>query len=226
MKDYQLIDYQHWDFHGKGRNIDSMMDSPEKLIWNSALPLQDKRNDKGHAEFVTYFALKLLEQIPAQRNIVVPAAILHDTGWNQMSKTELELFYDKNWQRYEPVLRARHQEEGARVAEETLIQVNRIFPNSNVPHILEIISQHDTRNGFYSTEDGVMRDADKLWRFTLPHLDLYLRERKVGIGELQKQLDEWMAKSGFFYSPISREIAELEMENMFSAQKARRSTAR
>jgi len=33
-----------------------------------------------------------------------------------------------------------------------------------VPEILEIISHTDTRKGFISKNEGLVRDADKLWR--------------------------------------------------------------
>ena len=56
-----------------------------KKIWELAFPYQDKRNDEGHAECVVSYAQKLLLAEKADSNVVIPAAILHDIGWSQLS---------------------------------------------------------------------------------------------------------------------------------------------
>ncbi len=207
--EYNVIDYKKWDFSGQGKNLTNLLTREEFDLWNQALPHQDKRNDKGHAETVTYFAVKFLELIGGERNIIIPAAILHDTGWSQMTATELNLFNEMipnpDIKDYEPVLRQRHQKEAVKLA-------GKLLPNAgykeNIPHILEIISQHDTRKGFYSKEDGVVRDADKLWRFTLQHWLSFL-ERKWSFEDFKKNYDD-MQKQGYFASPVSKQVAELE----------------
>lgn len=205
--EYAHIDYPRWDFSGIGSNIAAKLNASEKVIWQKALPFQDKRNDKGHAESVTYFALELLEQISADRRVVIPAAILHDIGWSQMSKTELDLFYDKNWERYELILRARHQEEGVDLAKRLLTELTQ---TDDIEQVLEIILQHDTRKGFLNVQDGIIRDADKLWRFTLPHLKIAMKERGWSVKEVGKIMQDSINKPGFLYSEVSREIAEYE----------------
>lgn len=221
---YIPINYDSWDFSGRGKNIVDFLNSVEKNIWERALPFQDKRNDTGHAEFVTHFALKLLNFHPnTEREIIVPTAILHDIGWSQMSETELKLFYDKNMERYEPILRARHQEQGIIKAREILERSNydpndvsdilEIYNSKDITNILEIISEHDTRKDFLNKNDGVVRDADKLWRYTLPHLELGLRERNLNPDEFAQFLTSNINKEGFFYSPVSKEIAEIELKN-------------
>jgi hypothetical protein len=217
---YQPINYKRWDLTGKGKNIINSLSHIEYELWKKALPYQDKRRDIGHAENVVYFALKLLNLIDAKREIIIPAAILHDIGWSQMTKDELDSFYLPNWRDYEPVLRERHQKLGADLAKKILDQVS--YPKLFYKDILEIISAHDTRKGFFSKEDGVMRDADKLWRYTLPHYKLASKERKDDkIGEysskdgIYKLLTECIDKPDFFYSSISKNIARIELENTF-----------
>lgn len=215
---YTSIDYKKWNIDGKGNNLLELMSPIEKDIWQKALPYQDKRRDTGHAENVVYFALKLLEIIDAKREIVIPAAILHDIGWSQMTKEELNSFYLPNWRDYEPALRKRHQDLGVNSAEEILGEVD--YPNEFYKNILDIISQHDTRKGFLSKEDGVVRDADKLWRYTLQHFKIALKERKddlVGIYSskdgIYSHLLKNITKPDFFYSNIAKEIARIELEN-------------
>jgi len=208
---YKPIDYSTWDFSGKGKNITTLLTPIENETWKKALPFQDKRDDKGHAEVVTYFALKLLEQIKTKREIVVPSAILHDTGWSQMSKNELELFRDENWKRYEQVLRARHQEEGVKVAKEVLTKLD--YVEEEQEEVLEIISQHDTRKGFLSLEDGIVRDADKLWRFSLSEVIAVKNRWGMSFDEWKAGKKELTEKEGFFYSDFARQIARIELEN-------------
>ena len=57
-------------------------------IWDLAEEYQDKRDDEGHAKTVLEYAIKLLEILPANEKIVIPAAILHDIGWSQLSKVD------------------------------------------------------------------------------------------------------------------------------------------
>ncbi|MEK6970045.1 MAG: HD domain-containing protein [Nanoarchaeota archaeon] len=211
LKTYQPLNYNMWDFSGQGKNIAALLQPIEKELWNRALSLQDKRLDPGHAEFVTYFALELLKYELGDRKVVVPAAILHDIGWSQMSPAEVNLFSDPNMKRYEPALRARHQEEGARKARDILIDSG--YSQPHIPHIVEIISQHDTRDGFYSLEDGIMRDADKLWRFTIPEVEISTTHRSKTLEGLDVRNRKYIQKENFLYSDTAKEIARIEWEN-------------
>ena len=173
------------------------------------MPFQDKREDIGHAEFVTYFAFVLNGFLKGDKNITIPAAILHDIGWCQMTKKELKQFYLPNWKDFEPKLRKKHQEEGVNLSEKILKEVN--YPLQHISEILEIISEHDTRKGFFSKNDGIVRDADKLWRFTLPQSKIFLNKRGTKDNLYTKYLG-YINQEGFFYSNISKEIAKKELE--------------
>lgn len=209
---YKPIDYRIWNLDGSGQNIKDMLDPTESQIWASALPFQDKRDDLGHAETVTYFALKLLEQTSARRDIVIPAAILHDTGWSQLSKEELDQFYLPNWKDYEPQLRRRHQEEGVKMALRILSEVG--YDSRCIPAIRDIISEHDTRKGFTSPEDGMMRDADKLWRYTSTCWQIALEKRGHTVETARQELLDWIEQKGFFYSDAAKVVAHVELDNI------------
>lgn len=221
FKNYKPIDYNTWNFDGTGKNIEPLFNSKEKRVWEAALPYQDTREGEiGHAEAVTYFSFKLNDLLEGDRKVTIPTAILHDIGWSQLTESERKLFYETEidsasglqvWQRYEPILRARHQEQGSKLAKKILEEQN--FPKKPTPYICETISQHDTRKGFLSLEDGIMRDADKLWRYTLMCFRIAAEIRGLGVEGTGKQLEEWINQDGFFYSDISREIAKIEMEN-------------
>lgn len=213
---HKPIDYSTWNLDGRGDNIFALLSSIEKRLWEHALPYQDKRDDAGHAENVTYFALKLIEYLGEKREIIIPAAILHDTGWSQLTREELGQFYLPNYKDFEPALRKRHQEQGVKVANRLLEDIE--YPEEHLLSILEIISQHDTREGFLSLEDGLVRDADKLWRYTLPHFKLGLEKRKGDpvYGNPKTFYEHVLKRSKqpkFFFSGAAKEIARIEMEH-------------
>jgi len=174
-------------------------------IWGGALPYQDKRDDKGHAKTVKDYAIKLLETEQGNEEIVIPAAILHDIGWSQMSKEErMSCFkrFDKN-------IRIKHQKLGVKLAKKLLEQID--YNPKSIEEILEIIDGHDIREGFLSQNDGIVRDADKLWRYS--EIGFWTDHRKISLSKkehyetLKKNID---AKN-FFYLENSREIARKEL---------------
>ena len=65
-------------------------------IWDAAFPYQDKRNDEGHAEITLKYARKLVELDRGDEGIIVPAIILHDVGWSQIPREEIEVIFDLN----------------------------------------------------------------------------------------------------------------------------------
>ena len=228
-QDYIPINYETWNFDGQGKNILDKLSPIEKKIWNKALPFQDTRKgETGHAEFVTYLALKLLDfHLNASREIVVPAAILHDIGWSQLTELERRLFYEESidpttgqqvWKRYEPILRVRHQEQGTKLSEKILTEVG--YSPKNTKEVLDIISKHDTREGFLNNNEGIVRDADKLWRYTLPCFRIATEIRKQGVDDVLKQLSGWINQEGFFYSCVSKEIARIEINNTLNAYRS------
>lgn len=168
-----MIDYRKWDFSGKGVNILPFLTPKEQVIWNAAFPFQDKRDDHGQGEVVTYFALELLRTIPAQREVVIPAAILHDTGFGRIdnpAKTHRDAV--ESGILGTPAYRQVHQDKGVEVAKEILLSVG--YPVECRQPICDIIADHDTRLKEPTLEGKVMMDADVLWRFTIPHRKAYL----------------------------------------------------
>lgn len=134
-------------------------------IWKEALFYQDKRDDKGHAKIVRDYAVKLSKLENANENITVPAAILHDIGWSQVSKDEIAIIFDLNANREEEkAVRIKHEKQGKELAKKILQKVE--YNSKLIPKILEIIDGHDTRRGFLNKEEGIVRDADKLWRYS------------------------------------------------------------
>lgn len=208
---YKCVNYSKWDFSGKGKNLFSLFNLSERTLWDSVLSLQDKREDIGHAEFVTYFTFKLLESIPADRGIVIPSAILHDTGYNVSPKAFREACASGR----DREMRLEHQVIGALTAYEILNQLE--YPQGDITEIMKIILNHDTRiskhreiNFNFSLDEKLVRDADILWRFTKPCMNQY--HPNEPLEKILESMKKEFAKKNLYFE-ISKEIAAMEIVN-------------
>ena len=199
-------------------------------IWELAQPYQDQRDDPGHAEVALSFAQKLVRSEKGDRDIIVPAIILHDVGYSQIPKERRMKIFDRKARRIERLaVQYEHQIEGVLLARKILAQIN--YPSDKIAEILEIISQHDTRKGFISLNDGLTRDADKLWRYSKRCIEAGEKRAKAAkqqkppagspethkIDTKKKKPDRWrqmkrgILKPGYFYSERARRIALREL---------------
>jgi HD superfamily phosphodiesterase len=179
-------------------------------IWELALPYQDQRDDPGHAEITTQFARELVKMENGNEDVIIPAIMLHDIGYSQLTKERRLQVFDRDISKEERrKVQFEHQIEGVKLARVILGKVN--YPEDLVKEILEIISQHDTREGFISKNEGLVRDADKLWRTSPRGFAAAETRRKVGEKPRDeaawKKTEEDIRKPGYFYSDRAREMA-------------------
>ena len=138
---------------------------PYAEIWRLAEPYLKTRSNDGHTIYAYGIARALVDLHPAaDPDVVLPAIILHDTGWSQVPDAEVLEAIAPGGGR--PDLVIRHEKEGARIAAEVLAAVGHDVERTE--RILEIIDGHDSRREALSLDDALMKDADKLWRLT-PH---------------------------------------------------------
>jgi len=188
-----------------------MKDLSDK-IWELALPFQDKRDDKGHASVTFNYAKQLLKTEKGDKKIVLPAIILHDTGWSKLTKEERMVIFDKNATKEDKLkLRYKHQNEGVIIAKNILKQIK--YPKKLTREILEIISEHDTRQYFLSQNEGIVRDADKLWRFSEIGFSADIKRYKFSFEQLEDKLIKRINTDNFFFSGKAKEIAYEELRN-------------
>jgi HD superfamily phosphodiesterase len=102
-----------------------------------------------------------LEKEIGDTDIIIPAVILHDLGWWKVPEDlHLQAFGPQfDWE-----LRRRHEVEGVKMAKEILEQVN--YATAKIEEILLIIDGHDSRLEAMSQNDRIVKDADKLFRFS------------------------------------------------------------
>ena len=175
-------------------------------IWKLALPYQDQRDDPGHAKITLKYAQELLLREKGNEDVIIPAIILHDIGWSQLIKGRRILVFAKSAREEDKLeVQLEHQNESVRLAAGILREVQ--YPDELIKEILEIISQHDTRKGFISKNDGLVRDADKLWRTSREGFAA-AEARSISRDESQlKKLEDNMNKPDYFYSETARKIA-------------------
>jgi hypothetical protein len=180
------------------------MQAPFWEIREKARPFLDTRNNLIHMEVSQDFAVKMLKIELGEERVVLPAIILHDVGWKMVPENlHLQAFGPKA---KDMETNRIHEVEGARIAREILESLD--FSSSLVNEIVEIILGHDSRKVALSLNDAIVKDADKLWRFSAEALKTnpkrFKIDPKVHVNWLGQQIDGW------FITQTGRKIARAE----------------
>lgn len=154
-------------------------------LWQAARPWLDVRSNDVHTLISWRLAGALLALCPgADEAVVLPAILLHDTGWKRMPAEKLARAVGPRPEF--PELQRDHEVAGVEIGRDILAGLGLGLDDAA---ILGIIDGHDTTRVARSPEDMLVKDADKLWRFT-PH----------GVATI----------GGWFESPASETLAMLE----------------
>ena len=176
--------------------IKARTDSVFDDIYSKAAPYLETRKNDIHVSLSCDFGRRLLALYPkADQEVVLPAIVLHDVGWKMVpEEKQLDAFgpkaKDQKTQRM-------HETEGVRIAKKILTHLN--FDSQKTLEILSIIDGHDTRQEALSLNDQLVKDADKLWRFTPIGVDI--DHARFGIPRtgymkwLDTVIDDWFFKS-------------------------------
>lgn len=137
----------------------------DQEVWQLAVEHLHVRSNDAHTIYSYGLAAALCDLHPgADRDVVLPAIILHDTGWSRVPEGEVLEAIRPGGGRHDLVIR--HENEGAAIATDVLARLGRDARRST--EIVEIIDGHDSRRTALSLNDSLVKDADKLWRLT-PH---------------------------------------------------------
>jgi len=137
----------------------------DRAIWEHARMHLRVRNNDSHTLYAYGIARALVALVPAaEEAVVLPAILLHDTGWSTVPDHEILEAIAPGGGR--PDLVRQHEIEGARIATEVLNNLGH--PPHIIDRIVTIIDGHDSRHEALSVDDACVKDADKLWRVT-PH---------------------------------------------------------
>lgn len=147
--------------------VPGVLDLPpeHRAIWHLAAPYLRVRDNDAHTIYAYGIARALCDAHPdADPAVVLPAILLHDTGWSQVPEALVLRAISPSGG--DPELVAWHEREGVRIATGVLDELGT--PPATRDEIVDIISQHDSMKGAKSLNDALVKDADKLWRLT-PH---------------------------------------------------------
>jgi len=168
------------------------MDETFRKILDLARPFLDTRDNEKHTRIAREFAVRLLTEEGGDRKVVVPAVILHDVGWKSVpGELQVTAFGpgDKDME-----LNRVHELEGARIAAEILEAVN--YPPELVAEITAIVLGHDSRHQAISVNDAIVKDSDKLWRYSEHGVSLGVERfgmsRAQYLYRLRKNLEVWL----------------------------------
>lgn len=182
------------------------MEEIYERIWELAKPLLNTRHNQQHTEVAYRAALRLLESEEGDETIVIPAIILRDVGWIKVPE-ELQLSAFGPKARNKELNRV-HEVEGVKLAREILAKVN--YDPEKMDEILAIIDGQDSRREAISPSDKIVKDADKLCRFTHQGTSLDCERYEMSFDEwyefLKARIDRW------FFTQTARKIAREELE--------------
>ena len=144
------------------------MEHTHPEIYKLAHPYLQTRDNELHTRISYSFALRLLDAEGGDPEVVLPAVMLHDVGWKTVPE-------DLHLKAFGPgendmEINRRHEVEGARIAREILEAVR--YDPKLTDEIVEIILGHDSRLQPLSLNDAIVKDSDKLWRFSSEGLEV------------------------------------------------------
>jgi HD superfamily phosphodiesterase len=179
-------------------------------IWEMACPYLNTRENDIHTELSMGFAHALLEKEGGDRDIVIPAIILHDIGWKSIPEgLQIKAFGPAVEL---PELHRIHEIESARIAKDMLERIH--YERDKTKEIIEIIEGHDSREEPLSLNDRIVKDADKLWRYSKEgfHIDAerFGITHREAYNRLRSKLDSW------FLTKSAKLIAGEELVNRLS----------
>ena len=174
-------------------------------IYKRAKPFLQTRKNVIHTQIALRYALKLLKEERGDDKIVLPGILLHDVGWKALPEPLQLTAFGPNPSN--PNLTRLHEREGARIAKSILEKLH--YPSQKIEEICQIINGHDSRKRPLSWNDRVVKDADKLWRYSRKgmaiDLDRFHMPRRDYLIFLEASIEPW------FLTPTGMGLAKKEI---------------
>ena len=177
-----------------------------RQIYQLAKPYLSTRHNDMHTSISMRFARDLLRAEGGLESIVMPAIILHDVGWKKVPEDlQLKAFGPNATS---PEINRTHEKEGVRIAGDILAKVH--YDKEKISEILDIIDGHDSRKKAISLNDRIVKDADKLWRYTKRgfHIDIerFGEPYAQGLNRLRKNWPDC------FFTQTAKKLAGQELQ--------------
>ena len=167
------------------------------------------RSDLPHAQIAHQYSLRLLSAEGGDRRIVEPAVILHDVGWSKLTPEQIKMAFGVRAGGEEAErLNRIHEVEGAVIAGRLLHDLD--YDSLFIKQITIMIGRHDSGNDPESLEEKILKDADKLWRFSGFGFWNEIERQGLDSLELYRFLEE--RRPAWFFLPTALFLAEEELK--------------
>jgi HD superfamily phosphohydrolase YqeK len=135
-------------------------------LFGEADPYLEVRGDRLHTRIAHRLSLDLMKKKGGDREIVEPAIILHDVGWSRVDRNEIANAFGvmAEGKATAREMNRIHEIEGAAIARQLLESFD--YDEQLTLHIVQIIERHDSSMRAESLEERLVKDADKLWRYS------------------------------------------------------------
>lgn len=170
-------------------------------IFEKAKPFLRTRENLNHTRMALQYGLKLLKSEKGDEGVVIPAIILHDVGWKAIPAHLHLTAFGPNPSNLK--LARVHELEGEKIARAILGGLH--YPSRQAKEICRIVQGHDSRKKPISRNDRIVKDADKLTRYSRRGMAIDLGwfhiPRQEYLLFLEAIIDRW------FLTPTGRKIA-------------------
>ncbi len=186
-------------------------------IYALAEPYWQTRSNEIHVPESFVLAQELLTSHPqADADIVLPGILLHDIGYMAVPAEDHLKGLAGAHMGWEEEITRRHEIQGAKLAGEILAEVG--WDPDRTRRIQEIVDGHDSRLEAISLEDRLVKDADKLWRYTasavrICHVWMKLTTEAY-MDWVESEIDRWL------FTDAARGIARREIASSRAAMAA------
>lgn len=177
-------------------------------LFQQAKPYLKMRNDAIHTRVAHGYALLLLEKEGGDRSIVEPAIILHDVGWSALKPDDITHAYGiRATGAKARELNRIHEVQGAGIAQDILAELG--YDTQTIRKIVKIIERHDSGKNPDTTEEKLVKDADKLWRFS--RIGYHYELQRQGTTHEARQAFLFQKIDTWFFTPTAKALAEKEL---------------
>lgn len=187
-------------------------------LFRLAEPYLKARDDVLHTRVAHKYALYLLEKEAGEKSIVEPAVILHDVGWSRLKPEEIKIAFGTHAKGEKAKkLNRIHEVEGARIAREILSKLG--YEASSIDKIARIIERHDSGKNPQTIEEKLVKDADRLWRFSKIGYYHEMERQNLTHEARYRFLTRNMGK--WFFTKTAKQLADMELQERVKEQSSK-----
>lgn len=168
------------------------MKEPYFTLYKLAEPYLQTRDNTIHTKVSYSYSVILCKKEGGDKSIVYPAIILHDVGWIKVPAYLHNEAYGPDNRNLK--LNRVHELEGSKIAKSLLKKIN--YPKQLIEEIASIVEGHDLRNFSLSLNDAIVKDSDKLWRYSYIGMSLGIKRFSLSpelyINYIEENLNDWL----------------------------------